>query len=157
MISSLFPLGITPYIIGGIFIGLGVSLIFIFTGIRAGASSFFSSTLSYFSKKEYFQRKLYTNARVWRIVFTLGLILGAFIFTFTFNGGQFFTTNVQWWRLALGGFLVGFGTRFSRGCTSGHGICGLASLSLSSFLAVITFLVVAIFTAFIVSGLGVIP
>ena len=155
--NALFPLGIMPYVIGGILIGIGVSLIFIFTGIRAGASSFFSSTLSYFSSKEYFQRKLYTNARVWRIVFTLGLILGAFLFTFTFNNGQFFTTNVQWWRLALGGFLVGFGTRFSRGCTSGHGICGLASFSLSSFLAVITFLIIAIFTAFIVSGLGVIP
>ena len=155
--NDLFPLGIAPYIIGGIIIGIGVSFIFIFTGIRAGASSFFSSTLSYISNKEYFQRKLYTNSRVWRIVFTVGLIFGALLFTFTFNDGQFFTTNVQWWRLALGGFLVGFGTRFSRGCTSGHGICGLASFSLSSFLAVITFLIVAIFTAFIVSGLGVVP
>ena len=157
MVNLLFPLGITNYIVGGILIGLGVSMIFLLTGIRAGASSFFSSTISYFSNKEYFQRKLYTTTRVWRIVFTLGLIVGAFLFTITFNNGQFFTTNVQWWRLALGGFLVGFGTRFSRGCTSGHGICGLASFSLSSFLAVITFLIIAIFTAFIVGILGVIP
>lgn len=66
-------------------------------------------------------------------------------------------TSVQWWRLALGGFLVGFGTRLSKGCTSGHGISGLASLSATSLYAVMTFLAVGIITAILVQALGVIP
>ena len=80
----------------------------------------------------------------------------------TFTLPQDFTqhkvvSSVQWWRLALGGFLVGFGTRLSKGCTSGHGISGLGSLSTTSLYAVITFLVVGILTALIVQALGVIP
>jgi len=52
---------------------------------------------------------------------------------------------------------VGFGTRLSQGCTSGHGISGLASLSATSLYAVITFLAVGIGTALLVQTLGVIP
>ena len=46
----MFPLGIEPYLIGGIIIGLGVSLIYILTGLHATQSSFFTTTLSWFSK-----------------------------------------------------------------------------------------------------------
>ena len=155
--AVLFPLGITDYLIGGILVGLGVSLIFLSTGIRAGASSVFSSTFSYVSTHPYFSQPLYRSARVWRLVFSAGLIIGALIFTFAVNNGQWFTTHVQWWRLALGGFLAGFGTRLSRGCTSGHGICGLSSFSSASLLAVITFLIVAIITALALNALGVVP
>jgi len=64
---------------------------------------------------------------------------------------------VQLWRLALGGLLVGFGTRLSEGCTSGHGISGLASLSTTSLSAVVVFMGVAIVTANIVQLMGVLP
>jgi len=57
----------------------------------------------------------------------------------------------------LGGLLVGFGTRLSSGCTSGHGISGLASLSKTSLCAVIVFMGVAVVTANIVQMLGVTP
>jgi uncharacterized membrane protein YedE/YeeE len=107
----MFPLGIVPYIIGGIVIGLGVGLIYVFTGLHATQSSFFSTT----------------------------------------------TTSVQVWRLVVGGLLVGFGTRLSRGCTSGHGISGLASLSTTSAYAVATFLAVGIATALLIQALGVTP
>lgn len=151
-----FPLGVLPYLLGGIVMGIGVSHIYISTGIHATASSFFSTTLSYFSKRPYFQQKQYLDSRDWRITFAVGIILGALIYTLLSPEG-FFNTSVQWWRLALGGFLVGFGTRFSRGCTSGHGISGLASLSTTSLYAVLTFFVVAILTALFVQALGVIP
>ena len=155
MAIELFPLGILHYIIGGLLVGLGISFIFLTTGIITGASSVFSSTWSYFSKLKYFQQEIYTSTRLWRLVFSFGLIIGAFVFTFWNN--SFFTTQVQWWRLAIGGFLVGYGTRLSGGCTSGHGICGLSSFSLPSLLAVITFMAIAILTAYIVSSLGVLP
>ena len=73
------------------------------------------------------------------------------------TGEGFFTTSVEWWRLAIGGILVGFGTRLSKGCTSGHGISGLASLSSTSLVAVITFISVGILTALVVQRLGVLP
>ena len=155
MAIELFPLGIWHYLIGGLLVGLGISFIFLTTGIITGTSSVFSSTWSYFSKLKYFQQEAYSSARLWRLVFSAGLIIGAFIFAFWNN--NFFTTQVQWWRLAIGGFLVGYGARLSRGCTSGHGICGISSFSLPSLMAVVTFMAIAILTAYIVSLFGVLP
>jgi uncharacterized membrane protein YedE/YeeE len=151
----MFPLGIYPYIIGGLIIGLGVSFVYILTGLHSTQSSFFSSTISYFSKIPYFQRKTYLESREWRLYFAASVILGALIYTLTVSPDGFWTTSVQWWRLLLGGFLVGFGTRLSSGCTSGHGISGIASLSATSLYAVITFISVGIVTAHAMMLLGV--
>ena len=157
MVLTFLPLGINHYLLGGIIIGLAVSFIYFTTGIMAGASSFYSSTLSYFSKHSYFQQPLYRKARLWRLIFSIGIILGAIIFLFAFNKGETFVSTVSLWRFALGGFLIGYGTRLSRGCTSGHGICGLASFSKPSLFAVIIFLAVAILTAITIQTLGVAP
>ena len=153
----MFPLGVFPYLIGGLLIGLGVSYVYVTTGIHATQSSFFSTTLSYVSKFPHFHQKAYVESRGWRITFAVGVIGGALIYAVTLSPDGFFTTTVQWWRLVLGGFLVGFGTRLSQGCTSGHGISGLASLSSTSLYAVITFLAVGIITAVVVQTLGVTP
>ena len=151
----MFPLGIYKYIIGGLIIGLGVSFVYILTGLHSTQSSFFSSTISYFSKIPYFQRKTYLESREWRLYFAASVILGALVYTLTVSPDGFWTTSVQLWRLVLGGFLVGFGTRLSSGCTSGHGISGIASLSATSLYAVITFIVVGIVTAHAMMFLGV--
>ena len=153
----MFPLGIWPYIIGGLIIGLSVSFVYILTGIHSTQSSLFSTTLSYFSKIPYFQRKTYLESREWRLYFAAGVILGAVVYTLTVSPDGWWTTSVQLWRLVVGGLLVGFGTRLSSGCTSGHGISGIASLSTTSLLAVITFIVFGIISAQIVSLMGVVP
>ena len=153
----MFPLGVTSYILGGLVIGLGVSFVYILTGQHATQSSLFSSTMSYFSNLPYFQRKTYLDSREWRLYFALGVILGAVLYTVTISPDGFWTTSVQWWRLLLGGFLVGFGTRLSSGCTSGHGISGIASLSTTSLIAVITFILFGVITANIMLLLGVTP
>jgi hypothetical protein len=153
----MFPLGIVPYLIGGILIGIGVSYVYITTGLHATQSSFFSTTISYFSQIPYFQQRVYRDSRGWRITFALGVIGGAFLYSLVLSPDGFFTTTVQWWRLLIGGFLVGFGTRLSQGCTSGHGISGLASLSSTSLYAVITFIAVGIIVALLVQMLGVTP
>jgi uncharacterized membrane protein YedE/YeeE len=155
-LNPMFPLGIEPYLIGGIFIGLGVSLIYIMTGLHATQSSFFTTTLSWFSKLAHFQEERNIKERDWRLVLALGLVSGALIYTFAFSPTGFWVTGVALWRLALGGLLVGFGTRLSNGCTSGHGISGLASLSTTSLYAVITFMVVGIITAQLFQLLGVV-
>jgi uncharacterized membrane protein YedE/YeeE len=153
----MFPLGIEPYLVGGIIVGVGVALIYLITGLHATQSSFFTTTLSWFSKRKHFQKEKNIKERSWRLILAIGVVIGAFIYTFTLSPTGFWSTSVQLWRLALGGLLVGFGTRLSSGCTSGHGISGLASLSKTSLIAVIVFMGVAIVTANIVQLLGVSP
>jgi len=150
----MFPLGLTPYVIGGIIIGIAVSMVYILTGTHATQSSFFTSTLSYFVKRPFFQRESYLLTREWRLYFAAGVILGALVYTVTFSPDGFWVSSVPLWKFILGGFLVGFGTRLSRGCTSGHGISGLASLSATSLYAVITFIAVGIMTVSILGVLG---
>jgi uncharacterized protein len=153
----MFPLGITSYLLGGILAGIGVSFIFILTGLHATQSSFFTTTLSWFIKRKQFLKQRNIYERTWRLYLAIGLVIGALVYTLTFSPAGFWTTSVQLWRLALGGLLVGFGTRLSGGCTSGHGISGLASLSTTSLYAVIVFMGVAIFTANLIQMLGIMP
>ena len=140
--------------IGGIIIGIAVSMVYILTGTHATQSSFFTSTLSYFVKRPFFQRESYLLTREWRLYFAAGVILGALVYTVTVSPDGFWVSSVPIWRFILGGFLVGFGTRLSRGCTSGHGISGLASLSTTSLYAVLTFIAVGIMTVSILGVLG---
>jgi len=152
--DALFPYGMQHYLAGGILLGIGVSLVFVLTGLVTGMSTFFSSTWSYVSELPFFQQDRFVSSRGWRLMLAIGLVLGGLIYLVTPGGGQPFQTSVSWWQLALGGFIAGFGARMSNGCTSGHGICGMASLQLPSILAVVTFLVTAMITANLVKALG---
>lgn len=156
LVTALFPNGVAFYLLGGVLIGLGTATIYLFTAIPAGASTFLESTLSYVSDLPRFNRGSYLASRDWRLVFTAGIILGALAYTLVMGGGLW-TTDVQPWRLLVGGVLVGVGTRLGKGCTSGHGICGVASRSRTSIVNVATFLLVAIGTALFVQALGVTP
>ena len=151
----MFPLGIEPYLVGGLIIGIGVSLIYVLTGLHATQSSFFTTTLSWFSKLAHFQEKRNLDERNWRVALALGVVSGALIYTFTLSPSGLWVTKVELWRLALGGLLIGFGTRLSNGCTSGHGISGLASLSTTSLYAVLTFMGFGIITAHLLELMGV--
>jgi uncharacterized membrane protein YedE/YeeE len=152
--AELFPNGISRYAIGGLFVGLGAAVIYLGTGISAGASTFLESTLSYVSGQSRFQQ--YVASRDWRLVFTLGIVLGAAVYAVIYQGGTW-TTGVAPWRLLIGGVFVGIGTRVGKGCTSGHGVCGVGSASKTSIAGVLAFLVTAILTAQIVAALGVAP
>ncbi len=153
----MFPLGISPYLIGGLLVGVGVSVIYVLTGLHATQSSFFTTTLSWFLKAPHFQQPRNLGERTWRLYLALGLIIGALTYTLALSPTGLWTTSVPLWRLALGGLLVGFGTRLSGGCTSGHGISGLASLSTTSLYAVMVFMMVGIGTANLMQLLGVTP
>ncbi|WP_049902860.1 YeeE/YedE family protein [Halococcus agarilyticus] len=155
-LAGLFPRGIGQYAIGGVLIGLGVSIIYLGTAITPGASTFFESTLSYVSTIPRFNRAKYLATRDWRLVFTLSMVAGAAVYALLFGQGGW-TTDVQPWRLLGGGVLVGVGTRIGKGCTSGHGINGLASLSRTSFANVATFMAVAIGAALSMQAIGVTP
>ncbi len=153
-LSQWFPYGWFHYLAGGILIGLGVGVLFLLTGIVGGISTSFTTAWSWLDRHPHFQQSQHLDSRVWRVVYTLGLILGATLFTFTLGGGHIPHVNIPIWQLFVGGLIGGFGARMGNGCTSGHGICGLGTLSRASMLSVAIFLVTAIVTANIVHALG---
>jgi uncharacterized protein len=153
-LSALFPLGWQHYLAGGLLLGAAVAMMFILTGRVTGMSTVFTSTWSYVSRAPFFHQPRFTESRRWRLVLAAGLVLGASLWWFLLGPPGGVQTGVPAWQLAAGGFLVGYGARMSNGCTSGHGICGLASLRLPSALAVLIFLATAIATANVVFMIG---
>jgi uncharacterized membrane protein YedE/YeeE len=85
------------------------------------------------------------GARAWRLAFLVGLVIPAFCLGL---GSIEFAQGLP--LLAFAGLLVGFGTRLGSGCTSGHGVCGLANLSPRSLVATLCFMVVGAATVFLV-------
>ncbi|MDB2269365.1 YeeE/YedE family protein, partial [Halorubrum ezzemoulense] len=82
-VAELFPNGVSRYAVGGLLVGLGTVVIYVGTGIPAGARTFLESTLSYVSGQSRFRR--YVGSRDWRLVFTAGIILGGLAFAATFQ------------------------------------------------------------------------
>jgi uncharacterized membrane protein YedE/YeeE len=154
--AVLFPRGVLHYLLGGLLIGAATAAIYLGTGIAAGASTFLESTLSYVSDRERFQQFRFVESRDWRLVFTAGIVLDAAAYT-ALSSEPWFVTDVSPTRLFVGGVLVGVGTRVGKGCTSGHGICGVGSLAEASLGNVATFVAVAAGTAHLLMTLGVSP
>ena len=163
--AEYFPHGFERYAAGGVLIGVGVAVIYLGTGIIAGASTVLESSLSYVSAQGRFQQARFVTSRDWRVVFTLGMVLGAMGYWFLLLNPVWesglaeaaWQTEVHWSRLLVGGILVGIGTRLGKGCTSGHGVCGVGSVSTTSFVNVAIFLAIAIGTAQVVLAVGVTP
>lgn len=148
--EALFPNGWVHYLVGGLVMGAGMSLLFAATGLIGGMSTVFTTVWSFFSQAPYFREARFLSSRSWRLVYGAGLIAGALAWLFLM--GDTFVTGIPAWRLVAGGFIAGFGARLSNGCTAGHGICGMASLQPASILAVVLFLATAMATARIVAA-----
>jgi uncharacterized membrane protein YedE/YeeE len=86
--------------------------------------------------------------RGWRFAFVAGLIAGAGVYA-SARGGLALHLQAHGLVLIVAGLLVGAGTRIGSGCTSGHGVCGLARLSPRSLAATLTFIGVAMITVFL--------
>ena len=155
LIDTLFPLGWQHYLLGGLTIGAGVALLYLFNGWVGGMSTVFSSSWSLLIRRPFFQQERFLSSRAWRLVYAAGVVLGALVWRFAMADGQAQSTGVPVWQLLLGGFLVGYGARLGNGCTSGHGICGLGSLQLPSLGAVLTFMATAFMTANLLKLAGV--
>ena len=128
----------TPYssLIGGLIIGVAVVLFFITTGRLAGISGIVSSTLEKNENK-------FSN-----LLFIIGLVLGPLVFIFFSKNDVVFKMTSSIPIIIVGGLLVGAGTKIGRGCTSGHGICGISRFSMRSILATIIFMILAMITVF---------
>jgi uncharacterized protein len=119
---------------GGMLIGAGAAALLLFNGKIAGISGIADNAV----------RGVF-GENGWRIAFLLGLVVPAAVVGL---GAIDFAQGLP--VLALSGLLVGFGTRLGSGCTSGHGVCGLANLSPRSLVATITFMAVAAATVYLV-------
>ncbi len=121
-------------IVGGLLIGLSASLFWALNGRVAGVSGILSGALHGAGQER----------RV-RLAFLCGLLLAGV-------GFAAFSSRIALplVPLAAAGLLVGFGTRMSGGCTSGHGVCGLSRFSVRSLAAVLTFMASGALTVFVV-------
>jgi len=152
VISSLFPNGMAHYAVGGLMIGLGVALLFTVTGRQGGASTFFSACWSWLLTTPFFQQPALRYSRNWRLVYAAGFVLGGFLYLML--GLPQADSHMPAWKLLLGGLIIGYGARLGGGCTSGHGICGMASLNKGSMAVVLTFMSSGIATACLLKYLG---
>ena len=133
--------GFTPWpaLTGGALIGLGAVLLMWLNGRVAGVSGI-AAGVWFGAWRE----------RAWRLWFLAGLVLGTALWAHSGATLAVPRSGVSPWRLALAGLLVGYGTALAHGCTSGHGVCGLARGSLRSAVATAVFMAAALLTTFVV-------
>ncbi|MBI3230400.1 MAG: YeeE/YedE family protein, partial [Burkholderiales bacterium] len=125
-------------LLGGSLIGLAASLLILFNGRVLGISGILGS--------------LHQSQSGWRFAFLAGLLCAPIAYHYFYAAPviEIQTSNSA---LLLAGLLVGVGTRFASGCTSGHGICGLARTSTRSLAATLTFMAAGFVTTYIVRHL----
>ncbi len=123
---------------GGLLIGLAAALLLLFNGRIAGISGILGGLIDANPISE----------RLWRGAFVIGLVCGAAVYSWI-HGGLPLQLQVRSSALLLAGLLVGFGTRLGSGCTSGHGVCGLARFSPRSLVATATFIACGMLTVYL--------
>lgn len=126
---------------GGLLIGLAAAMFVLFNGRIAGISGIVGGLL-----------RPATGERGWRIAFLLGLVAAPLVYTLAAPLPAM-RIDAGTGALIAAGLLVGVGTRYSAGCTSGHGVCGLARGSARSLAATLAFMGAGFATVFIVRHL----
>lgn len=129
--SWLYPL------IGGVLVGIAVTLMLLFNGRVTGISGIISGALS-------FRR---TGADLlWRGAFVAGLVVGGIVLRLVNPETLVNTSGRGLSTVMIAGLLVGFGTAMGGGCTSGHGVCGISRFSVRSVIATVTFILFGVLT-----------
>ncbi|WP_199098133.1 YeeE/YedE family protein [Dyella sp. ASV21] len=129
--------------LGGVLIGLSAVLLMGALGRIAGISGIAGGLLAGAG----------TGDRAWRYAFVLGLVVAPLLLALVRGDSGVGVPQVSWPWMAAAGLLVGFGTRLGSGCTSGHGVCGIARLSPRSLVATGVFMLVGIVTVLVVRHL----
>jgi uncharacterized membrane protein YedE/YeeE len=125
--------------IGGALIGLSAVLLMMLAGRVAGITGILDGALA-----------LQSSERGWRLAFIAGLVLAPVTGLLAGLPIAVPAMPASWIVIVAAGLLVGFGTRLANGCTSGHGICGIARLSPRSLVATGVFMAVAVVTVAVV-------
>ena len=125
-------------LLGGILIGLSAVLMMVSSGRVMGVSGILGGLFTFAP-----------FANLWRLAFVVGVVLSPFLFRKATGITPDFHVTSDFIVLMVGGLLVGLGTVIGSGCTSGHGVCGMARLSKRSIFATVIFMVSAIVTVFL--------
>lgn len=123
-------------LIGGVIIGIATAILLLFTGRIAGISGIVGGLF-----------KQPSSDTGWRITFVAGLLLAPILWQ-VFSNFPPIQINANDATLALAGFIVGMGTRYGSGCTSGHGVCGISRLSPRSIVATALFITTGVMTVY---------
>jgi uncharacterized protein len=124
--------------IGGVVIGLAAALLVLVNGRIAGISGIVGGML-----------RFQAGDFAWRLAFVAGLVLAPLICT-AVAAPPTIMIDAGYPVLIAAGLLVGIGTRFGGGCTSGHGVCGLSHLSPRSLAATVSFMAAGFLVVFVV-------
>ncbi len=131
-------------LLGGALIGLAAVLLMLLNGRIAGVSGIFAAALAPGAED-----------RAWRFAFLAGLVAAPLLLAAVGDPLPAPLMPASWAVVVAAGLLVGFGTRLSGGCTSGHGVCGLSRLSPRSIVATAAFMATAmVVVALVRHGLG---
>lgn len=136
-----------PAAAGGVMIGLSAALFFWINGRIAGISGIFGDAFLDRGRSAGQDRR-------WRLAFLVGLLLGCMAMRMALPSTATIQLQTGTLGMVVAGLLVGFGTRMGCGCTSGHGICGMARLSRRSIVATLVFMGTAMFTVLALRYLG---
>ncbi len=143
MISVDWP-AFTPWssLAGGVLIGLAAAMFVLLNGRIAGISGVLGGLLGRPARGDV----------AWRAAFVLGLVVAPLVFL-AFGAWPALRIDAGWGTVVAAGLLVGVGTRYGGGCTSGHGVCGLSRLSPRSLAATVAFMAMGFVTVFVVRHL----
>jgi uncharacterized membrane protein YedE/YeeE len=125
---------------GGALIGLAAVLLMLTLGRIMGATGVLAGLFAPASGQDF----------AWRAALLLGMVTGPTVFWLLTGGMPEVTVTVSMPMLILGGLIVGVGVTYASGCTSGHGVCGMARLSPRSIAATLTFMASTGVTVFLV-------
>ena len=131
-----------PSLAGGILIGASATMLLLLNGRIAGISGIVGHLAQGVG--------MTTN-----LAFVLGLLFGPIAYLLVFGDWPVVDITTGWPLIILAGLLVGFGSRMGSGCTSGHGVLGLARLSPRSMVAVATFLTAGVVAVAVLRTLGI--
>jgi uncharacterized protein len=131
-------------LLGGALIGLSAVMLMALTGRIAGVSGIAARLFPPYADGEF----------AGRLAFVAGLVAAPVVVLVATGRLPAQTIQAHGAMLVLAGFLVGFGSVWGNGCTSGHGVCGLSRLSMRSLVATITFMAAGIATVFVAGHLG---
>ena len=124
-------------LVGGLVLGAAAAVLLLFNGRIAGISGILGGLLAPLRKDV-----------GWRLAFLAGLI-GAPMLASALGHATEPEIQAGWGEILVAGFLVGIGTRYAAGCTSGHGVCGLSRGSVRSLVATLTFMAAGFITVFL--------
>jgi len=127
-----------PSLLGGIILGVAAALYVLFHGRILGISGIISGLLHPKS-----------GDRTWRMALILGLLTAPLLAALFFEIRPIVEVEADWLAVVIAGLLVGFGTQYGSGCTSGHGICGLSRLSPRSLVATVSFMTAGFLIVFV--------